>query len=776
MFQNLLSSSPWVWSGLAIGLAVLPVLIHMINHFRFRTVRWAAMDFLLASHRRNRNRVWLKQLLLLLSRIGVLLLVLASVSRIGCNSNRWAGWFAASPTHHYVLVDDSYSMSESVGGVAPIDRAHQVLQHLSGQISRLDQQRLTVIRWSRAAQWAETTEGDDDSPAADLNGVEVDREINARVDSLLARIQPASMAVAPRDALELAGQLIRRRDGEKSTVYVLSDFRNRDWAAAPDVANAIVRLRDAGAEVELVRCAEQTAANLVIKEMKPAGSIRVAGVPLMMELSVQNVSGEAVRNVQIKASSAAFPDPEGAAASPDLANGTWTGLPVLFIESIEPGESVTREFPVFFSQPGQHVVHARLPDDAIVSDNQVWSVIRLGKSARVLIVDDPPGDDARFVALGLNPGGMTGIESVPGTRAMLRDASIGELAQYESIFLLDVDRLDESAVTGLRAYVEQGGGLVYFTGPRVNLEQYTTQLYTKGDGIFPLPLSRVAEVTLSTDAGVADIVPQRHPVFSHVIDVTNSLLGLVQVKQVLQPPLEWTAGTGGARVLATVRGEARTPLVVEKSLGRGTILAVLTTAGPEWSNWCRNGTFPATILLMQEYVSRGRASDTRHITGAPIFLDSGERTFQGEYEIVTPGADLKDRVVWRKTADPVKAIATGRDREGVSASETIRPGIYEVWRRELAGPLKIDRMAVNVDVSESETELIDNRSLAATAGSGTRITSSREFRPALERGPDGSLARILLVVLLVLILCEQFLGLINSYHPARLSTGGTQRA
>src|SRR6516225_2281813 len=56
-----------------------PIIIHFINRLRFRRVKWAAMEFLLASQQRNRRRLLLEQLLLLLLRIlavaGLVLLV-----------------------------------------------------------------------------------------------------------------------------------------------------------------------------------------------------------------------------------------------------------------------------------------------------------------------------------------------------------------------------------------------------------------------------------------------------------------------------------------------------------------------------------------------------------------------------------------------------------------------------------------------------------------------------------------------------------------------------
>ncbi len=51
------------WGGLLI--VGLPVLIHLINVLRLRRVQWAAMEFLLKSHKKHKRWVWLKQFLLL---------------------------------------------------------------------------------------------------------------------------------------------------------------------------------------------------------------------------------------------------------------------------------------------------------------------------------------------------------------------------------------------------------------------------------------------------------------------------------------------------------------------------------------------------------------------------------------------------------------------------------------------------------------------------------------------------------------------------------------
>jgi len=50
-----------VWLPVLIG---VPVLIHLINLMRHRKVRWAAMNFLLESQKKNQNWVRFKEILL----------------------------------------------------------------------------------------------------------------------------------------------------------------------------------------------------------------------------------------------------------------------------------------------------------------------------------------------------------------------------------------------------------------------------------------------------------------------------------------------------------------------------------------------------------------------------------------------------------------------------------------------------------------------------------------------------------------------------------------
>src|SRR3979490_1981910 len=77
------------WAGMA--LVSVPIIIHLLNRRRFKTVTWAAMEFLLRAMRKNRRRLKFEQCLILATRcLLVFLLGLALARPLGCESGALA--------------------------------------------------------------------------------------------------------------------------------------------------------------------------------------------------------------------------------------------------------------------------------------------------------------------------------------------------------------------------------------------------------------------------------------------------------------------------------------------------------------------------------------------------------------------------------------------------------------------------------------------------------------------------------------------------------------
>src|SRR5687767_13849250 len=87
-----------------------PVIIHLLNRRRYRTVQWAAMDFLREAMQRNRRTLQLRDLLLLALRTLCVLLFGLAMARPYFNRSD-AGIDPDQPVHAVLVVDNSLSMA-----------------------------------------------------------------------------------------------------------------------------------------------------------------------------------------------------------------------------------------------------------------------------------------------------------------------------------------------------------------------------------------------------------------------------------------------------------------------------------------------------------------------------------------------------------------------------------------------------------------------------------------------------------------------------------------
>ena len=113
------------------------------------------MDFLLKAAVRNRRRVRLENLLLLLVRtVIVLLLVLAVARPFTRGEHALAGLLGAEgATERILLLDDSHSMRAGQGNLSAFDSARQILKRLVTQLhEERSGDRLTLVLGSRPRQ------------------------------------------------------------------------------------------------------------------------------------------------------------------------------------------------------------------------------------------------------------------------------------------------------------------------------------------------------------------------------------------------------------------------------------------------------------------------------------------------------------------------------------------------------------------------------------------------------------------------------------------------
>lgn len=714
-------------------LAGVPVLIHLINMMRHRRVEWAAMEFLLVSQKKNRTWVLLKQLLLLLTRIAVVVLLVLVVAQPLLRS-QWGSLFGGTRTHHIVLLDDSFSMSDRWADTDAFTEAKAVIQRIGVEATRQVQpQKFSLLRFSQASRIGLGTQPDlfEESVATDFPG---------RLEKTLQGLKVSQSAVGAHAALEAIGQLVGDSDGEHRIVYLISDFRAREWADPRDIRNHLLQLNETGAELHLVNCVEAMRPNLAITNLLPGPGTRAAGVPLFMEVTVENFGNAPVKEVAV------------------LLSADDQARPAITIPEIPPRKAVKERFPVHFPTAGEHVIAARLESDVVTADNFRWCVVDFPGTLPVLLIDgDPEATDARYLAAAFSPGGQVATGLSPRIEKP-RYLSLNPLDQFHAIYLLNIDRLDQSAVDALEKYLAAGGGVGVFLGPRSQVKFVNDVLYRDGKGLFPLPIAGQAELLIDRLQKTPDLEVGDHPIFAVLAGKRNSFLSTVLVNRYFAVAKDWTpAADAKVAVIARLRNGA--PLAVERQVGEGCVVAFLTTAAPIWNNWARNNpSFVVAMLEMQAHLSQ-RSADAPRPVGAPLVVKLDPTRYEPPVRFIPPGGD-----------GPSFSSSAARGANGAltaSLGGIDLSGVYQAKLTRKDGAEELRRYAINVEPEEGDLKTIEGPQLAARLeGVAYRFEQAGMFQYATEETAGYNLSESLFYLLVLLLVAELILAWSASYHPS----------
>ncbi len=475
MFESFLNPG-YLIAGAA--LISLPIIIHLINRMRFKRVRWAAMEFLLKSQKRNRRRLIIEQLILLALRC---LLVLLGVLLVG----RFIGFTFAGligepqNTIHFVILDDTPSMTD-----------HHRQEGETKDCFRFGKE-LIVKEIARNAVQARTHQQLILIYQSDPGTVRFNQRLNDQSIQELEKVLDGAECSALRTdmakAVEIAKATLDKTPQDRHVLHVISDFRQRDWSE-PDVAGLSRALQDAvraNIKVNLIDAAHPYRSdlqkvplyhdNLAIVELRPETRIAAKDLPVQFTVTVANFGISERKNLRVAVKVNGGERLEGSVNVTVPASLTWS-----------------ETFQITLDELGPNLISANLEneDTGLQIDNTRYAVVDVRRQVPVLIVD---GD----LANGLKPGGDTfhlqtlltvakGYQAVPRGVTELDKPN---LEQYACIYLLNVPELSENGLKNLERYVNDGGSVAFFMGPRVRPDYYNKMLYANGKGLFPAPLA-----------------------------------------------------------------------------------------------------------------------------------------------------------------------------------------------------------------------------------------------------------------------------------------------
>jgi hypothetical protein len=322
---------------------------------------------------------------------------------------------------------------------------------------------------------------------------------------------------------------------------------------------------------------------------------------------------------------------------------------------------------------------------------------------------------------------------------------------------LDVDRLDRPAIEALEKYVRADGGLCMFVGQQTRARFVNDQLYRDGQGLFPLPLGGETQLIVDRLETGNDIEVEAHPLFEKFAGERNSFLNAVTVERYYSAAKGWeTPKDAPVEVIARLRNGA--PLVVERKLDAGRVVAFLTTASPTWNNWARNPSFIITALESVAYLSKRPAAEASRLVGVPIELRLDPARYQSNVRLIAPGFGESGSL--SVEAAPVDGVLRA------AFPETTSSGVYDVRLTTVENQPEVRLYAYNIEPAEGDLAILGRDALAERLpGVDFDYRQAADFQFAAHAQAGANLSDWLIYALVLGLVVEQLLAYSASYHP-----------
>jgi hypothetical protein len=542
-----------------------PIIIHLINRMRYKRIRWAAMEFLLKSQKRNRRRLIIEQLILLLLRCALValagFLVARYIGRIGVQGER--------DVDHFVLVDDTLSMSDTWK------------DEVGKQTTSFDVAKQKVLEIAKEALKANSKQYMHLVLLSDLdNEVKIndDGRINQSslhtLESKLADLKPSKMHVNPAAGVKWA-RAQQTDPNHQRMLHFVSDLRESDYSGS-EYENLTKELDGFTANDGKVllfdvayqfRTERQAVAlhqeNIGISDLRPETRFTAEGLPVQFTATIKNYTA-ANKNVFLEVKVDGLVRFE-ATQPVELKPGDNKHT---FLLSFNKGASN-------YSMVSASVTEKSDAASGIPDDNIRVTVIQVKSQVPILMVDgseEKEGGAHRdsYYLQKLFADAAKGYQIVLKPKEELETLDLTP-DRFPCLYLLDVPDLSDKALKKLETYVEQGGHVAIFVGDHVKPKFYNDKLFAKGDGLFPVPLDEKKPERISGEEKFRRLFEDQyqiffrddaHPIFKEVADPkVKEVFKFLSVEEYwpAQNRLQWNADQTKVHELVTLpnRGSAQ---------------------------------------------------------------------------------------------------------------------------------------------------------------------------------------------------------------------------
>lgn len=745
-------NSIWLFGALAGGAMALVLGAKLWSRWRSGTVEWSAMELVdrieprLVQVRREDRRL----LALRLTAVALLGLALArpTIDPTGDGGD-------ARRQGALIAVDLSYSMDHH-HVQSRIERARQQVMRIGAMIAPATPVTLVAMGHQPRVLWRQAPMDHD------------------RLATVMRTLTPAPEAMDLGPNLAALGRLADETDARE--VYIVSDAQMRDWQVEPDAdspargGGAMGEAASAGAvfgegafgradgdgggpALLLVHAGRADHENLSIERLERAGAPPQAKALGRWVVVVANHGRRPARAVEVTLN----------------VDGEVVGRQR--IQSIEPGGSAAAAFSLDMPIGSGRSLRAMIGADALLADNVRYAAAGPRRPARVLLVDGDPAPqrferETAFIepALRFAAGRIEGSHIASVEWVGWDEWPQVLLGSYDVVVLANVPTVGVEQARRLAQWVGAGGGLMVFTGDRVDVDAWNRTL-----GGLP-PSTRRAE---DDDAAAgADLAGAQSDVKLLPGLIQPSLPAMGSPGWMPQATYEedrlaWLLRIQPAGLIDSIRVRRRhpllphedatvlwqtndgAPLLVSRPYGQGQVLWMGTSADRQWNDLPVFNFF--ALFVNEAIASLSRPEQTRpYVVGQTPTVTLPPK-FEGERVHVHHAGRMIGEV----------GVVHEAGRAAAALPTVKRPGVYVMDDEQ---GRRLTAIAVNLARDESDVRSLSPdqwaRMAPAWLGRAASVAGpADDLEAMIERQREGTpLAPVLLALALVALLIESHVG------------------
>ncbi len=400
----------------ALAAIAIPIIIHLFHFRRFRTVYFTNVRFLREVKDETSNRRKLRDLLVLLMRcLAVAMLVLAFAQPFLPRNTEGVkkGEQAVS-----IYLDNSFSMNALSKDLSLLEKAKQKAHEIIQAYANNDKFQILTNDFEGRHQRLVSKE----EAISFIDEVKTTPSVQ-ELSKVLTRQQ----------------QALNSSNAPNKTVFILSDFQKN----VTDIPN----FKDTTLEVNLVPLMAVQEKNIAIDSAWFESPLQMMGQTNPLIVRVTNYTNENAENVKLSLKLDGQDKPVGL-------------LKIKAHSSIEDTVNIT------ILRTGWHEADLAITDFPVQFDDHLFFTFNVPPQINVLVISDGGGN--RFLE-----SAMAGVRSFKVSNQSSGNVQYSQFPQYQMVVLSNLVSISSGLAAELSQYVKNGGNVVTFPAPSVDLTSYT---------------------------------------------------------------------------------------------------------------------------------------------------------------------------------------------------------------------------------------------------------------------------------------------------------------